>query len=52
MGILPDKSNIFLKKIIDSNLCPIYSLTAKSVCHALWSYEASSYVWAEKHRSM
>jgi hypothetical protein len=44
-GLLPTKSNLFRRKIVDSNLCPCYSSDSETGFHVLWKCLAAQDVW-------
>lgn len=50
--VLPTKWNLFWRKIIENDLCPIYKLCEETSCHTLWSCGAASDVWAEDLSSL
>lgn len=46
-NILPTRSNLYRKKIVDNHLCPICERHEESVMHANWSCPSASDVWAK-----
>jgi hypothetical protein len=43
--LLPTKSNLFRRKIVDSNLCPCCTSESETVFHALLKCLAAQDVW-------
>jgi hypothetical protein len=44
-NILPTKSNLFLKRVVDSKTCPCCLIEDEDVLHALWSCPAAQDIW-------
>jgi hypothetical protein len=44
-NLLPTKGNLFTRKVVDNNLCPVCLLEEESVVHALWDCSGAQDVW-------
>lgn len=44
---LPTRVNLFQRKMVDTNRCPICERESESIIHALWKCPAAVDVWEE-----
>lgn len=43
---LPTKANLYGRKIVNNNLCPLCQLELETSIHLLWNCRASNDIWA------
>ena len=43
--LLPTKVNLYRRKIVDDDKCPICNMEGESVCHILWTCPSAMDVW-------
>jgi len=51
-NLLPTKKNLFHRRVVDYQLCPICTVKAESVGHILWECPSAMDVWSWGTRSL